>query len=112
MSEARLNASLIHLSNASSSADNSSLFDRACSYTNDYGHSVLHTAHTALFVASIVFIVVGLVGNALSVRVFCVKHMREVLSNVYLLSLAVSDSVYLLTIFLSRTLTTLRCWCV
>ena len=52
---------------------------------------------------------IGLVGNGLSVAVFSSKGMRTVSSNVYLLMLAVSDSLYLVSVFLTKILTTLRC---
>ena len=42
-------------------------------------------------------------------QVFSSREMRTVSSNVYLLLLALSDSLYLLSVFLTNTLTTIRC---
>jgi len=62
------------------------------------------------FGATLAFVLIGLVGNVLSMLVFSSREMQGVSSNVYLLALAASDSCYLISIFLSKTLTTLRCW--
>ena len=62
------------------------------------------------FGATLAFVVVGLVGNVLSMLVFKSREMQGVSSNVYLLTLAASDSCYLVSVFLSKTLTTLHCW--
>lgn len=62
------------------------------------------------FFASVACVVVGLTGNAISVVVFSSKEMQTTSSNVYLLTLAASDSVYLVSVFASRTLATMRCW--
>ncbi|KAI0240756.1 hypothetical protein LSAT2_008452 [Lamellibrachia satsuma] len=58
---------------------------------------------------SIVFIIAGLIGNSLSVLVFSSREMRGISSNVYLLLLAISDSLYLMSVFFTKTLTTIRC---
>jgi len=60
--------------------------------------------------ASMIFVVCGLIGNTLSVLVFSSPEMRQMSSNVYLLALAVSDSVYLVSVFLGRLLTAIQCW--
>jgi len=62
------------------------------------------------FGATLAFVVVGLVGNVLSMLVFKSREMQGVSSNVYLLTLAASDSCYLISVFLSKTLTTMHCW--
>jgi hypothetical protein len=54
--------------------------------------------------ATLVFVAVGLVGNFLSMLVFSSRDMQSVSSNVYLLTLAASDSTYLVSVFLSKTL--------
>ena len=51
----------------------------------------------------------GLVGNTLSMRVFSSRSMRPVSSITYLLMLAVSDSLYLVSVFLSKLVTALCC---
>ena len=56
-----------------------------------------------------VLVIVGLIGNTLSVLVFTSREMRTISSNFYLLMLAVSDSCYLLSVFLSKVLTDMRC---
>ena len=59
--------------------------------------------------ASLFFVAIGLVGNALSVVVFSSKEMRVLSSNVYLLTLALSDSLYLVAVFLTKIISSLRC---
>ena len=59
---------------------------------------------------SMVFVVIGLIGNFLSMLVFSSPIMRGVSSNVYLLTLALSDSMYLVSVFMSKILTALRCF--
>lgn len=59
--------------------------------------------------ASTMFVISGLIGNSLSVLVFSSREMRGISSNVYLLLLAISDSLYLMSVFLTKTLTTIRC---
>ncbi len=64
---------------------------------------------TYLF-ASLTFIAVGLVGNTLSIMVFSSRDMRVVSSNVYLLALSFSDSLYLVSVLLDKTFHTLKCF--
>lgn len=52
---------------------------------------------------------VGLVTNSLNIAVFSSREMINQSSNVYLLSLACSDTMFLLSLLLSRVLNTLRC---
>jgi len=54
--------------------------------------------------ATLVFVMVGLVGNTLSVMVFSSAPMRSFSSNIYLLTLAISDSFYLIGYMLLTTL--------
>ena len=63
---------------------------------------------TYMFI-TLILMVIGLTGNSLSAIVFTRRPMAKMSSNVYLLWLAMSDSLYLLTVFLTRGLTTLRC---
>ena len=53
-------------------------------------------SYNSYLVATLIFVFVGLVGNALSMIVFSSAPMRSFSSNVYLLTLAVSDSFYLI----------------
>ena len=48
-----------------------------------------------------VIIIVGLVGNSLSLVVFTATYLRQMSSSVYLAGLALSDSVFLLTVLAS-----------
>ena len=66
-------------------------------------------SHQVFLYASLSFIIIGLIGNSLSTLVFSSKGMRTVSSNSYLLVLALSDSAYLVSVFLTKVLTTLRC---
>ena len=59
-------------------------------------------SHQIFLCASISFIVIGLIGNSLSTLVFSSKGMRSVSSNFYLLVLAISDSAYLVSVFLTK----------
>ncbi len=81
--------------------------DYACYSLTDDPQVIL--AHRIYLYTSLVFVVVGLIGNTLSVLVFTSKGMRTISSNFYLLMLAISDSFYLVSVFLAKLLTTLRC---
>lgn len=80
--------------------------DVACYLTSD--PQVIHS-YKIYLVATILFVATGLIGNTLSFLVFSSKAMIRFSSNVYLLILAVSDSFFLVSVFLSKVLTTLRC---
>lgn len=83
--------------------------DYACMSVNESDPAIM-LSNKILFAASLFFTAVGLAGNSLSVTVFSSAPMRKVSSNVYLLTLAVSDALYLISVFLMKTLVTLRCW--
>ena len=68
--------------------------DQACYLLNSTASVQL--SYNSYLGATLVFIIVGLVGNTLSVLVFSSAPMRSFSSNVYLLTLAVSDSIYLI----------------
>ena len=69
-----------------------------------------NTLHHQVFLfSSLLFIAAGLIGNILSIVVFSSAKMRSVSAHCYLVALAVSDSVYLLSAFLTHGLTTIRC---
>jgi len=68
--------------------------DQACYLLNSTASVQL--SYNSYLGATLVFVVVGLVGNALSVLVFSSAPMRSFSSNVYLLTLAISDSIYLI----------------
>lgn len=68
--------------------------DQACYLLNSTASVQL--SYNSYLGATLVFVVVGLIGNTLSVMVFSSASMRSFSSNVYLLTLAVSDSFYLI----------------
>ena len=92
-------------------ADNSTeVPDYACySITQHEDNFHIMLSHRIFLYASFVLVIVGLIGNTLSVLVFTSREMRTISSNFYLLMLAVSDSCYLLSVFLSKVLTDMRC---
>jgi len=97
------------LSYNDSLTNDSGPFDASCyAVSSDDGR--IMTSIRFFVGASMTFVVSGLVGNALSVLVFSSPEMRQMSSNVYLLALAVSDSLYLLSVLLGRLLTAVRCW--
>ena len=84
--------------------------DYACySITQHEDNFHIMLSHRIFLYASFVLVIVGLIGNTLSVLVFTSREMRTISSNFYLLMLAVSDSCYLLSVFLSKVLTDMRC---
>jgi len=90
--------------------DNSSgPFDASCYTVSSDDARVMMSIRIFIW-ASVTFVASGLVGNTLSVLVFSSAEMRQMSSNVYLLALAVSDSLYLLSVVLGRLLTAARCW--
>ena len=93
--------------NTSAHSNDTPSDDYACQHINI--NVYVATSHRVYVFASITFVIVGLVGNTLSVMVFSSKEMRTVSSNFYLLTLAVSDSLYLISVLMTKTLTTLRC---
>lgn len=66
-------------------------------------------SHEIYLFSSLILVCLGLIGNFLSVAVFSSKDMRCISSNVYLLLLAISDSMYLLSVLFYKLLTHLRC---
>jgi len=88
---------------------NNSSYDWSCRGASSDDVAVMMSIRI-YFGATLAFVVIGLVGNALSMLVFSSREMQGVSSNVYLLTLAASDSCYLVSVFLSKTLSTLRCW--
>ncbi|KAK2140317.1 hypothetical protein LSH36_1394g00005 [Paralvinella palmiformis] len=87
--------------------DSNATYDYACWLLEDQDRVLL--SHKIYLYSSLVFMALGLVGNLLSVLVFSSKDMRVVSSNVYLLVLAISDTLYLASVFLSKNLTYIRC---
>ena len=90
--------------------NNSEVPDYAC-YSVTVHEEDFHVmlSHRIFLYASFVLVILGLIGNTLSVLVFTSREMRAISSNFYLLMLAVSDSCYLLSVFLSKVLTDMRC---
>jgi len=68
--------------------------DQACWQLNST--ATIQLSYNIYLVSTLVFVAVGLVGNALSILVFSSAPMRSFSSNVYLLTLAISDSFYLI----------------
>ena len=66
-------------------------------------------SHQVYLYVSLLFIGIGLIGNSLNIAVFSSEASRTSSSNVYLLVLAISDSLYLVSVFFTKILTTLRC---
>lgn len=64
--------------------------------------------HITLYIF-IFFVAVGISCNILAIRVFISKKMRNTSTHIYLIILAVSDSLYLVFLFLSRVLEGIRC---
>lgn len=95
--------------NDSLSSNGSGAFDASCYAVSSADEQVM-TSIRVFVGASLLFVASGLVGNTLSVLVFSSAEMRQMSSNVYLLALAVSDSVYLVSVLLGRLLTAARCW--
>ena len=100
-----------HYNNSSNtSLDNETVpFDMPCQSAQHSDYSVMLSIRV-FFGASLLFVVIGLVGNGLSMAVFSSKEMRAVSSNVYLLALAASDSLFLILIFITKLMTAMRCW--
>lgn len=91
--------------NSSSSASLEETTDHSCWAYGNY--DVILAAKLNPYI-SLVLVFVGLVGNALNVVVFR-KYLGKHSPSVFIFVLAISDSVYLITVFLSRLLATLRC---
>lgn len=97
--------------------DNSTFTDNQTLTNRSFGDVVclselepaVMTSHYMYLYVSMLFIGIGLIGNSLNIAVFSSKAMRKSSSNVYLLVLAVSDSLYLVSVFFTKILTTLRC---
>jgi len=90
-------------------SNKSAPFDASCYTVSSDDERVMMSIR--IFIgASLTFVASGMVGNTLSVLVFSSPEMRQMSSNVYLLALAVSDSLYLVSVLLGRLLTAARCW--
>lgn len=76
--------------------------DQACYLL--HSTASVQLSYNCYLAATLIFVVVGLVGNTLSVFVFSSAPMRSFSSNVYLLTLAISDSIYLIGYLLLLTL--------
>src|SRR6218665_568013 len=96
-------------SSNNSSSVNHSFFDASCHGTTHEDDGTFLSLRIYFF-SSLLFVFVGLVGNTLSMLVFTSKDMLTVSSNAYLLLLAASDSLYLISVFFTKTLTIMRCW--
>ena len=100
---------LEHNASWAANASGGGAFDASCYAVSSKDDRVMTSIH--VFVgASLALVASGLVGNALSVVVFSSYEMSQLSSNVYLLALAVSDSIYLVSVLLGRLMTAARCW--
>lgn len=84
-------------------------YDASCDWTKSSNQHVIISLQVFLIISTF-FVIIGLMGNMVSLIVFSSSEMRKISSSVYLLLLSVSDSVYLLCIFCTKTLNILRCW--
>ena len=82
--------------------------DYACLHAQAEDTDNMVSTQILLFM-SMFFVLLGLLGNSLSIVVFSSKDMNYISSNVYLLVLAISDSLYLITVLFTKTLTLFRC---
>lgn len=90
-------------------ANESRPFDASCYAVSSDDGRVMTSIRIFIW-SSVMFVSSGLVGNTLSLLVFSSSEMRQMSSNVYLLALSVSDSLYLVSVLLGRLLTAARCW--
>ncbi len=81
--------------------------DYSCVFTEE-SEEVIMSYKVFVFVC-VIFIVIGFVGNTLSLLVFSGREMRGSSSNVYLLVLALSDSFYLVSVIFTKILKPLKC---
>ena len=65
--------------------------------------------HTVCMGITVFIVIGGIIGNTINVAVFTAWEEAFTSSNLHLLLLAIVDTLYLLTTFLSRGLTNLRC---
>ena len=92
---------------STNASNNSAVPDYACFSITEDPQVIL--ANRIYLYTSLVFVLFGLIGNTLSVLVFSSEGMRVISSNFFLLMLALSDSFYLISVFLAKLLATLRC---
>ena len=87
----------------------SSKIDYACTSMVDQSDMHVHISYILFTFLSMVFVLIGCIGNTISMVVFSTKSIRKISSNVYLWVLSLSDTCYLLSALLSNTIATLRC---
>ena len=86
-------------------------------YTDDeYACLDLHESDMVLLISNYIFVYtatclvfLGLFGNCLSFIVFSFGELKELPTTVHLMMLSLSDSAYLLCVFLTKVITELRC---
>ena len=88
-------------------SSNSTVEDFVC-YGIDLSNAVHISFELYLFLSALL-VLIGLAGNTLSMLVFSSTEMKTIPSNFFLLMLAVSDSLYLITVAMTKMLTNLRC---
>ena len=67
-------------------------------------------SHKLSLYSCLLFVVIGVIGNVLSMIVFTNKDMRGTSSNIYLLALAISDTLYLICVFFVDILKNIKCF--
>ena len=113
----RPNTSSNNMANATTDMYNGSFSETTAPTNLSFGDVVCQSelepesmaSHQVYLYVSMLFIAIGLIGNSLNIAVFSSRTSRKSSSNVYLLVLAVSDSLYLVSVFFTKILTTLRC---
>lgn len=84
--------------------------DLSCQSLSNSSDAAVLLSHRIFFASSLTVFFFGLIGNTLSLVVFSSKDLRAFSSNVYMLFLSISDTLYLFAVFFSKLLTPLRCW--
>jgi len=79
-------------------------------YTNDsdYNKELIEMLKKINIFSTIVIVIIGLIGHFITVNVYARKHNRTNAITVYLLCLAVNDSLFLIVHFFEDTLRTLN----
>ena len=79
-------------------------------YTNDsdYNKELIEMLKKINIFSTIVIVILGLIGHFITVNVYARKHNRTNAITVYLLCLAVNDSLFLIVHFFEDTLRTLN----
>ena len=88
---------------------NFSAHEYACFEMLHQDDDVILTTYIIFVYTSTCLVFLGLAGNTLSFIVFSSGELKELPTTVHMLMLSLSDSAYLLCVFFTKILTTLRC---